>query len=152
MMSVKSKTLSTFTEIPAEPALPPYSSNEEDTQETESEGDHHEKGALCRVQNLGGKVSRRGMKKLMAIMPSKVSVDTIWHKVSLLSVCAHTLKWKLCRQEGQNFKNLFAYIFYKTKLYQTRASLTQVLWIDERLVKTTWIVLVLLKPGPLTFE
>ena len=28
----------------------------------------------------------------------------------------------------------------------------QVLWIDERLVKTTWIVLVLLKLGPLTFE
>ena len=77
MMSVKSKTWSTFTEIPAEPALPPYSTNEEDTQETESEDDHHEKGALCRVQNLGGKVSRRGMKKLMAIMPSKVSVDTI---------------------------------------------------------------------------
>ena len=117
MMSVKSKTLSTYTEIPAEAALSPYSTNEEDTQETESEGDHLEKGALCRVRNLGGKVSRRGMKKLMAIMPSKVSVDTIWHKVPLLSVCAHTLKWKLCRQEGQNFKNLFAYVSYKTKLY-----------------------------------
>ena len=76
-MSVKSKTLSTFTEIPAEGALPPYSTNEEDTQKTESEGDHHEKGALCRVQNLEGKVSRRGMKKLMAIIPSKVSVDSI---------------------------------------------------------------------------
>ncbi|CAH3018116.1 unnamed protein product, partial [Porites evermanni] len=73
MMSVKSKTLSTFTEIPAEAALPPYSTNEEDTQETESDGDHHGKGALCRVQNLGEKVSRREMKKQMAIMPTKLT-------------------------------------------------------------------------------
>lgn len=92
MMSVKSKTLSTFTEIPAEAALPPYSTNEEDTQETESDGDHHGKGALCRVQNLGEKVSRREMKKQMAIMPTKVSVDTIWREVSLLSVCAHRVE------------------------------------------------------------
>lgn len=83
-MSDKSKTVLTFTETIAEVALPPDSTSEEDTQETEEEGDYHEKGALSRVQNLGGKVSRRGKKTLKAFMPSKVSVD----EVSLLKVCA----------------------------------------------------------------
>lgn len=76
-MSDKSKTVLTFTETIAEAALPPESTSEEDTQETEAEGDHHEKGALSRVQNLAGKVSRRGKKKLMAFMPSKVSADEV---------------------------------------------------------------------------